>query len=78
MIFRVTAQSLEPTMFTANADFADARVSVENFKVLQIGQDFALEFEADVSLPQQKKLAAKLTPLGTKFDLLFTSPSEAG
>ena len=78
MIFRVTAQSLEPTMSTANAAFADARVSVENFKVLHIGQDFALEFEADVSLPQQKKLAAKLTPLGTKFDLLFTSPSEAG
>jgi|SRR5882762_6570984 len=72
MVFRVTTQNLEPTMSAANAAFAESKVSVESLQVLRMEQEFVLEFEADVSLHQQKKLAAKITPLGTKFELLFT------
>jgi putative Mg2+ transporter-C (MgtC) family protein len=72
MVFRLTTQSLEPTMSAANAAFAESKVSIESLQVLRMDQEFVLEFEADVSLHQQKKLAAKITPLGTKFELLFT------
>jgi putative Mg2+ transporter-C (MgtC) family protein len=72
MVFRVTTQNLEPTMSAANAAFAESKVSIESLQVLRMEQEFVLEFEADVSLHQQKKLAAKITPLGTKFELLFT------
>jgi putative Mg2+ transporter-C (MgtC) family protein len=77
MVFRLTTQILEPTMSAANAAFAESKVSVERLRVLRMEQEFVLEFEANVSLHQQKKLAAKITPLGTKFELLFTlaSPS---
>jgi putative Mg2+ transporter-C (MgtC) family protein len=77
MVFRLTTQVLEPTMSAANAAFAESKVSVERLRVLRMEQEFVLEFEANVSLHQQKKLAAKITPLGTKFELLFTlaSPS---
>ena len=69
MVFRITTQNLDATMSSANAAFAEADIPVQHFQVLHIGQDFLLEFEADVSLYQQKKLAAKITPLGTKFEL---------
>ncbi len=72
MVFRVTAQNLEPTMSATNSAFAESHVSVESLQVLRTEQEIVLEFEADVSLHQQKKLAAKIAPLGTKFELLFT------
>jgi uncharacterized membrane protein YhiD involved in acid resistance len=82
MVFRLTTDNLERTMAATNAAFADSKVSIESFQVLRADQDIVLEFEADVSLHQQKKLAAKITPLGTKFELLFTvadrSAREAG
>ena len=70
MVFRVTAQNLEATMSSSYAAFAEAEVTVQHFQVLHIGQDFVLEFEADVSVRQQKKLAARITPLGTKFEIV--------
>jgi putative Mg2+ transporter-C (MgtC) family protein len=72
MVFRLTTQNLEPTMSAANAAFAESKVSVESLRVLRMDKELVLEFEADVSLHQQRKLAAKITPLGTKFELLFT------
>jgi len=70
MVFRVTAQNLETTMASAYAAFAEAEVAVQHFQVLHIGQDFLLEFEAEVSVRQQRKLAVKITPLGTKFEIV--------
>lgn len=70
MAFRITVQNLEATMSTANAAFAEAEVPVQHFQVLHVGQDFLMEFEADVSLHQQKRLATKISPLGTKFEVV--------
>lgn len=70
MVFRVTAQNLEATMSSANAAFAEAGVTVQHFQVLHIGQDFLLEFEAEVSVRQQNRLAVKITPLGSKFEIV--------
>jgi putative Mg2+ transporter-C (MgtC) family protein len=70
MVFRITAQNLEATMSSANAAFAEAGVTVQHFQVLHIGQDFLLEFEAAVSARQQNRLAVKITPLGTKFEIV--------
>jgi putative Mg2+ transporter-C (MgtC) family protein len=70
VVFRVTAQNLEITMASAYAAFAEAEVTVQHFQVLHIGQDFLLEFEAEVSVRQQRKLAVKITPLGTKFEIV--------
>jgi putative Mg2+ transporter-C (MgtC) family protein len=82
MVFRVTAQNVEPTMSATNAAFAESHVTIESLQVLRTAQEYVMEFEANVSLHQQKKLAAKITPLGTKFELLFTlagrSVGEAG
>jgi putative Mg2+ transporter-C (MgtC) family protein len=72
MVFRVTTNNLEPTLSSTNAAFAESHVSVESLQVLRRDQEIVLEFEADVSLHQQKKLATKIAPLGTKFELLFT------
>jgi putative Mg2+ transporter-C (MgtC) family protein len=70
MVFRVTAQNLETTMASAYAAFAEAEVAVQHFQVLHIGQDFLLEFEAEVSVRQQRNLAMKITPLGSKFEIV--------
>ena len=70
MVFRLTSPNLEASMSTANAAFAEVEVPVQHFQVLHIGQDFLLEFEADVSFHQQKKLAGKISPLGTKFEVV--------
>ena len=70
MVFRVTAQNLDTTMASAYAAFAEAEVAVQHFQVLHIGQDFLLEFEAAVSVRQQRKLAVKITPLGSKFEIV--------
>jgi hypothetical protein len=52
-------------MPAANAAFAESKISVESLRVLRMEPELVLEFEADVSLHQQRKLAAKITPLGT-------------
>lgn len=70
MVFRITSQNLEGTMAGATAAFSEAEVPVQHFQVLHIGQDFVMEFEADVSFHQQKKLAAKVSPLGTKLEVV--------
>jgi putative Mg2+ transporter-C (MgtC) family protein len=70
MVFRVTTPSLEATISSTNAAFAGADISVEHFQVLHVGTSFLLEFEADVSVQQQKRLTDKLTPLGTKFEIV--------
>jgi putative Mg2+ transporter-C (MgtC) family protein len=70
MVFRITAQNLETTLSVANLAFAEEGIPVQHFQVLHLGQDFVLEFEADVSLHQQKRLAAKVSPLGTKFEVI--------
>jgi len=77
MVFRLTTQILEPTMSAVNAAFEESKIPVERLRVLRMEQEFVLEFEANVSLHQQKKLAAKITPLGTKFELLFTLASRS-
>jgi len=81
MVFRLTAQNLEAAMSTVNAAFAEAEVAVQHFQVLRIGQDFVLEFEADVSLYQQKRLATKISPLGSKFEVVareYVAPGALG
>ncbi len=70
MVFRITSQNLEGTMASATTAFSDVEVPVQHFQVLHIGQDFVMEFEADVSFHQQKKIAAKVSPLGSKFEVV--------
>jgi len=78
MVFRITAQNLETTLSVANLAFAEEAVPIQHFQVLHLGQDFVLEFEADVSLHQQKRLAAKISLLGIKFEIVpreYVAPS---
>jgi putative Mg2+ transporter-C (MgtC) family protein len=70
MVFRTTVQNLETTLSVAHLAFAEEGVPVQHFQVVHLGQDFVLEFEADVSLHQQKRLAGKLSPLGIKFEVI--------
>ena len=70
MVFRITSQILEATISSTNAAFAEADISVQHFQVLHVGTDFLLEFEADVSVHQQKKLTEKISSLGTKFEIV--------
>jgi putative Mg2+ transporter-C (MgtC) family protein len=70
MIFRITSQNMESTMSTASSAFSDANIPVQHFEVLHIGENFMMEFEADVSLHQQRRLAAKISLLGTKFEVV--------
>ena len=70
MVFRLTTPTIETTLATANLAFAEVNVPVQHFQVLHIGQDFLLEFEADVSFHQQKKLTGKISALGSKFEII--------
>jgi putative Mg2+ transporter-C (MgtC) family protein len=70
MVFRVTTASLEATVSSTNAAFAEAEISVQHFQILHVGTSFLLEFEADVSVHQQRRLTEKITPLGTKFEIV--------
>ncbi len=70
MLFRLTAQNLETTLSVANLAFAEESVPIQHFQVLHLAEDFVLEFEVDVSLHQQKRLASKISLLGTKFEVV--------
>jgi putative Mg2+ transporter-C (MgtC) family protein len=70
MVFRLTTPNVETVTAAANTSFAEANVPVQHFQVVHVGQDYVVEFEADVSFHQQKKLTAKLSTLGTKFEIV--------
>jgi putative Mg2+ transporter-C (MgtC) family protein len=70
MVFRITSPNLEATMSAANAAFSEIQVPVQHFQVLHVGTDFILEFEADVSMHQQRKLSTRISYLGTKFEVV--------
>jgi putative Mg2+ transporter-C (MgtC) family protein len=66
MTFRVVTPDLEGGMRRANETLAEMGVAMQNFQVFRIGQDFHMEFDADVLPAQQQVLLQRLSPGSTK------------
>jgi putative Mg2+ transporter-C (MgtC) family protein len=66
MTFRVTTADLEATMKQATNTLGEVKVSMRNFQVFRIGEDFVMEFDADVIPSQQQLLLERLSATSSK------------
>lgn len=64
--FRITTGNLELAMGVSNRTLHEMKVAMQNFQVFRVGEDFVMEFDAEVLPSQQQELLQKLSPVGSK------------
>ncbi len=70
LLFRFTVSDLEKAMAGFQETLAAAKVQMQRFQVLRIGQDFTLEFEAEVNHEQQRRLVARCSEVGRNCEVV--------
>jgi putative Mg2+ transporter-C (MgtC) family protein len=70
MTFRVTTPHLEEVMARTNQLLMELTVAMQHFQVFRVGQDFVMEFDADVSYTQQHQLIGRLSGLGVRCEVV--------
>lgn len=68
--FRLTTGRLEEAMSTANRTLNELKVPMQHFQVFRVGQDFVMEFDADVSHAQAQAILAKLGTLEARCEVV--------
>lgn len=68
--FRLTTGRLEEAMSTANRALGELKVPMQHFQVFRVGQDFVMEFDADVSHVQEQAILAKLGTLDARCEVV--------
>lgn len=61
MTFRVTTPHMEEVMARTHQLLVEMKVSMQHLQVIRVGQDFVLEFDAEVSHTQQHEIIGKLS-----------------
>lgn len=69
MTFRITTHNLELAMGVSKQSLAELNLPMQNFQLFRVGDDFLMEFVADVLPAQQQKLMDKLGPVGSRFEV---------
>ena len=70
MTFRVTTPHMEDVMARSNQLLAAMKVSMQHLQVFRVGQEFVLEFDADVSYTQQHEIIGKLSGLDVRCEVV--------
>ncbi len=70
MTFRVTTPHMEEVMARTHQLLAEMKVSMQHLQVFRVGQDFVLEFDAEVSHTQQHEIIAKLSGLDVRCEVV--------
>lgn len=68
--FRLTTGRLEEAMSAANRTLGELKVPMQHFQVFRVGQDFVMEFDADVSHAQEQAILAKLGTLEARCEVV--------
>jgi putative Mg2+ transporter-C (MgtC) family protein len=68
--FRLTTGKLEETMSTANRTLSELKVPMQHFQLFRVGQEFVMEFDADVSHAQEQAILAKLSTLEARCEVV--------
>ncbi len=68
--FRLTTSRLEEVMARANRVLTDMKVAMQHFQVFRVGEEFVMEFDADVSYKQQNQLVSKLSALEARCEVV--------
>ncbi|MBI3404483.1 MAG: MgtC/SapB family protein [Acidobacteria bacterium] len=69
MTFRVTTAVIENVMRPTHETLREMNVQMEHFQVYRIGQDFLMEFDAEVTEPQKTQVLEKLASLDAKCEV---------
>jgi len=70
MTFRVTTPHMEEVMARIHQLLAEMKVPVQHLQVLRAGQEFVMEFDADVSHTQQHQIIGKLSGLDLRCEVV--------
>ncbi len=70
MTFRVTTAQLEKVMSPANQVLQEMSVAMEHFQVYRVGGDFLMEFDAEVTPPQQHRVVERMTEVGANCEVV--------
>jgi len=68
--FRLTTGKLEAAMAAANRSLGELKIPMQHFQVFRVGQDFVMEFDADVSHGQQQAILEKLSTLDARCEVV--------
>lgn len=77
LTFRLTTTNLEMAMGTSKQALAEMKLAMQNFQLFRVGEDFLVEFVADVIPSQQQQLVDKLSPIVSKLEVVpFEAPRD--
>ncbi len=68
--FRLTTPELEAAMSTANHTLNELKIPMQHFQVFRVGQNFVMEFDADISHAQQQAILEKLSTLEARCEVV--------
>ncbi len=74
MTFRVTTAHLEEVMARTNQLLVEMKVVMQHFQVFRVGQEYVMEFDADVSHSQQHQIIGKLSGLDVRCEVVPLDP----
>jgi putative Mg2+ transporter-C (MgtC) family protein len=78
LLFRFSVQNLETALAGLQESLSAAKVQMQRFQVLHIGQDFSLEFEAEVNYEQHKRLVARFSEIGKNCEVVEREGGSSG
>jgi putative Mg2+ transporter-C (MgtC) family protein len=70
MTFRATTPDLEDVMARTNQLLTKMKVAMQHFQVFRVGEEYVMEFDADVSHAQQQQIIGKLTALNVRCEVV--------
>ncbi len=66
ILFRLSVASPDVVLREANQLLKEMSIEMQHFQIFRVGEEFILEFHADVSHAQQEKLISKFSELGAR------------
>jgi uncharacterized membrane protein YhiD involved in acid resistance len=73
MTFRLTTSNLEQLLPRAHNTMNALGIPMQRFQLFRVGDDFVVEFDADVSSPQQHQVLQKLGALEPRCECVPSS-----
>ena len=68
--FRLTTANLDTVMSGANRAMTELKIPMQHFQVFRVGQDFVMEFDAEISHAQQQAILGKLGTLDARCEVV--------
>lgn len=68
--FRLTTANLDTVMSGTNRTLSELKIPMQHFQVLRVGQDFVMEFDAEISHGQQQAILEKLGTLDARCEVV--------